>query len=202
MSRRTAISDAVTATSPVLSDEELMRRVQAGDADAFEALYDRYASRAFGLAIVICNNRQRAEEAVQDAFLSIWRSRARYDPAHSPVRTWLFALIRNRSIDIYRHNRRADSLRASQAHLNRIGMLGSVEDDVVRRDDGDRVRATLHELPAPQREVITLAYFGGLTHTEIAERLDIPLGTVKGRMRLGLEKARAEIVFQDNHNRS
>lgn len=176
-----------------------MRRVQADDADAFEALYDRFASRAFGLAIVICNNSQRAEEAVQDAFLCVWRSRAQYDPAHSPVRTWLFALVRNRSIDIYRHHRRRDSLRASEAHLDQIAMLGSVEDDVVRRDDGDRVRATLHELPAPQREVITLAYFGGLTHTEIAERLDVPLGTVKGRMRLGLEKARAELVFQDNH---
>ncbi len=187
---------AAPADSPLLSDEDLMRRVKADDADAFGELYDRYSSRAFGLAIVICNSSERAEEAVQDAFVSVWRTRARYDQGGGGIQNWIFALVRNRSIDIYRRNRRGDGLRASEAHLDRIAMIGSVEDDAVERDEGERVRGTLHQLPALQREVIALAYFGGLSHSEIAQRLDVPLGTVKGRMRLGLQKARAELVFQ------
>lgn len=139
---------------------------------------------------------ERAEEAVQDAFVSVWRTRARYDQGRGGIQNWIFALVRNRSIDIYRHNRRGDGLRASEAHLDRIAHDRSVEDDAVKRDEGERVRGTLHQMPALQREVIALAYFAGLSHSEIAQRLDVPLGTVKGRMRLGLEKARAEIVFQ------
>ena len=188
---------AAPADAPLLSDEDLMRRVKADDADAFEELYDRYSSRAFGVAIVICNSGERAEEAVQDAFVSVWRTRARYDQGRGgTIQNWIFALVRNRSIDIYRRNRRGDGLRASEAHLDRIAMIGSVEDDAVKRDEGERVRGTLHQLPALQREVIALAYFGGLSHCEIAERLDVPLGTVKGRIRLGLQKARADLVFQ------
>ena len=102
-----------------------MRRVKADDADAFEELYDRYSSRAFGLATVICNSSERAEEAVQDAFLSVWRSRARYDEGRGGIQNWIFALVRNRSIDIYRRNRRGDGLRASEANLDRIAMIGS-----------------------------------------------------------------------------
>jgi len=170
-----------------------MQRVQADDASAFEQLYDRYAPRAFGLASVSCSSSERAEEVVQDAFLSMWRSRAGYDEAQGSVQTWIFALIRNRSIDIYRRNQRGDGLRASEQHLDRVATVGCVEGDAIKRDDGDRLWGMLQQLPAPQREVIARAYFGGLTHTEIADRLDIPLGTVKGRMRLGLEKARAGI---------
>jgi len=184
----------MSSAAPSLSDETLMQRVQADDVNAFEELYDRYSSRAFGLAIASCSSSERAEEAVQDAFLSMWRSRARYDETHGSVQTWIFALIRNRSIDIYRRNRRGDGLRAAEEHLDRIATLGCVEDDAIRRDDGDRLHSLLRELPDTQREVITLAYFGGLTHTEIADRLDIPLGTVKGRMRLGLERARMGIA--------
>jgi len=186
---------AAPVDSPLLSDEVLMRRVKADDADAFEELYDRYSSRAFGLAVVICNSNERAEEAVQDAFVSVWRSRARYDQGRGSIQSWIFALVRNRSIDIYRHNRRGDGLRASEAHLDRIAMVGSVEDDAVKRDEDERLRGTLHQMPALQREVIALAYFGGLSHSEVAQRLDVPLGTVKGRMRLGLEKARADLVL-------
>jgi len=187
---------AAPADSPLLSDEDLMRRVKAEDADAFGELYDRYSSRAFGLAVVICNSSERAEEAVQDAFVSLWRTRARYDQDRGGIQNWIFALVRNRSIDIYHANRRGDGLRASEAHLDRIAMIGSVEDDAVTRDEGERVRDTLHQMPALQREVIALAYFGGLSHSEIAQHLDVPLGTVKGRMRLGLQKARDDLVFQ------
>lgn len=106
---------------------------------------------------------------------------------------WIFALIRNRSIDIHRRHRRGDALRASDAHLDQVAAADSVEDDALRRDDASRLHASLQQLPAAQRQVIALAYFGGLTHRQIAERLELPLGTVKGRMRLGLEKARAGI---------
>lgn len=174
-----------------------MRRIQADDVEAFERLYDRYSSRAFGLANAICRCKERAEEAVQDAFLGVWRSRDRFDPSRGGIQTWVLTLVRNRSIDSFRRERRGDGLRASEAHLDRIALPGSVEDDAVRRDEHDGVRASLHTLPAPQREVIALAYFGGLTHREIATRLDIPLGTVKGRMRLGLDKARATIACLD-----
>ena len=186
---------AAPPASPLLSDEDLMRRVKADDADAFEELYDRYSSRAFGLAVEICNSNECAEEAVQDAFVSVWRTRARYDQGRGGIQSWIFALVRNRSVDIYRRNRRGDGLRASEAHLDRIAMIGSVEDDAVKRDEGERVRGTLRQMPALQREVIALVYFGGLSHSEIAQRLDVPLGTVTGRTRLGLEKVRAGLVL-------
>lgn len=180
-----------------LSDGDLMRRVQADDIQAFEHLHDRYAATARGIASMICHSSERAEEAVQDAFLGAWGSRASYDEAHGELRTWLLTLVRNRSIDINRRNRRGDVLRASDAHLHRIAALDSVEDEAVQRDQGNGLRASLRQLPPLQREAIVLAYFGGLTHTEIAERLDVSLGTVKGRIRLGVCKARAEIVFRE-----
>lgn len=189
------IRGGVPARPSALSDRDLMRRVQADDIEAFEQLYDRYAATAFGIASMICRNSERAEEAVQDAFLGAWGSRASYDEARGELRTWLFSLVRNRSIDIYRRNHRGDVLRASEAHLSRIAALDSVEDDAVQRDQGVGLRASLRQLPTLQREAIVLAYFAGLSHTEIAERLDVSLGTVKGRIRLGVRKARAEIVF-------
>lgn len=167
-----------------------MRLVRVDDRDAFAALYDRYSSRAYGFARAMCDTPERAEEAVQDAFLRLWRSRGAYDPAQATARTWIFALIRRSCIDIFRRYRRGDSLRASDAHLEYVAAIGSAEDDAERHEEGREVHAALAQLPDAQREVIVLAYFGGLTHTEIAERLQLPLGTVKGRMRLGLTSAR------------
>jgi len=178
----------------VLSDEDLMRRVQGNDTQAFEDLYDQYSARAFGFASKLCGTPERAEEAVQDAFLCLWRTRGRYDPALGCVQTWLLALVRNRSIDIYRRNHRHDQARAGEIHLDLVPAAGDcVEDGVVARDDAREIRAALAQLPAVQLEVIVLAYFGGLTHTEIAARLALPLGTVKGRMRAALGSAREGI---------
>jgi RNA polymerase sigma-70 factor (ECF subfamily) len=180
--------------SAAVSDHELMRRIQADDVRAFEALYDRYSARAFGLARVICGGSRRAEEAVQDGFLSLWRSRASYDPARGNPGAWLLTVIRYRSIDVMRRGGQDDRLRESDGQLDYLPALGSVAKDAEAHDEATRLRASLHALPAAQLEVIALAYFGGLTHTEIAARLQLPAGTVKGRMRLGVQKLRDEIA--------
>lgn len=177
----------------VVNDEELMRRIQAGDVRAFEVLYDRHNARAFGLARFICRDSQRAEDAVQDGFLTIWLSRASYDPSRGCARTWLLTVIRHRSIDVMRRGRRDDSLRGPDVELELLAAPGSVVEGAEANDDAERVRASLRELPVLQRQAIALAYLGGLTHTEIADRLQLPAGTVKGRIRLGLDKVRADI---------
>ena len=185
MSRNTSI---YTTGPPELSDDDLMQRVQAHDIAAFEQLYVRYSARTLGLARMVCGSREHAEEAVQDGFLALWRSRDRYDKRRGTPQTWIFALVRNRSIDIRRRNRAHDNEHARRAHLEDLvtAISSSVEDDAIRHEDAACVRGLVHQLPASQRDVIVLAYFGGLTHVEIAERLAAPLGTVKSRMRLGL----------------
>lgn len=183
----------MAAKAAVASDEELMSRVQADDAIAFEELLDRYSAKAHGLAHLICRDSVRAEDAVQEGFIAIWRARATYDPARGSARAWMLTLVRHRSIDLMRQGGRGNWLWESDEWLDGIPAPACVAEQVERQDEGDRLRASLRELPVLQREVIVLAYFGGLTHTEIAERLRLPPGTVKGRMRLGLHKLRAEI---------
>lgn len=170
-----------------------MRRVQADDVRAFEELYDRYSARAFGLARLICGNSQRAEDALQDGYLAVWRSRASFDPDRGSPRAWLLTTVRHRSINLMRRGRSYDGVRESNGELEYFPAAGSVAEDVETHDDASQVRGLLLGLPAAQREAIALAYFGGLTHTEIATRLQLPAGTVKGRIRLGLQKVRADI---------
>ncbi len=170
-----------------------MRRVQADDVRAFEELYDRYSAKAFGLARLICGDSQLAEDALQDGFLAVWRSRASFDPDRGSPRAWLLTVIRHRCIDVMRRGRSGDGLREPDHELDHFPAPGSVADDVEVHDEASQVRALLLGLPAAQREAIALAYFGGLTHTEIATRLQLPAGTVKGRIRLGLQKVRADL---------
>lgn len=176
-----------------VSDEDLMRRIQADDLRAFEALFDRHSARAFGLARLMCSNDSDAEEVLQDGFLAVWSSRGSFDPARGSARAWLFTVIRHRAFDQMRRGRREGQLRASDELLGRLFAPGSVVEEAERHDEADQVRGLLRALPPAQLEVIMLAYFGGLTHTEIAARLQLPTGTVKGRMRLGLRKVRAGI---------
>lgn len=185
-----------TITDPALeagSDEGLMQRIQADDIHAFEELYDRYSSRAFGVARAICGSSHRAEDAVQEGFLALWQSRGSFDPTRGSTRSWLFTVIRHRSFDLLRRTRRNDGLRESDDALGFLLAPDSVDQDAEQHDEAGRVRNSLLQLPVAQRQVIVLAYFGGLTHTEIAARLQLPAGTVKGRMRLGLQKLRAEL---------
>ncbi len=176
------------------SDEDLMLRIQADDTPAFEELYHRHSARAFGLARFICGGSHRAEEAMQEGFVSVWRSRDSYDPVRGGAKTWVLAVIRNRSLDIMRQGGRDDRRLASEAQLEYLQAPESVAAAAEKRDKGGRLRASLRDLPPLQREVIALAYFGGLTHTEIASRLELPVGTVKGRMRLGLDRMRTRLA--------
>jgi RNA polymerase sigma-70 factor (ECF subfamily) len=172
-----------------LADEDLMELVRDGHARAFEAVFDRHAGAAFSLAYRMCGSRGRAEDVVQEAFLSLWRSGSRYDRARGSVRTWILSVVHNRGIDVIRREAPRDARDVSDDGLaERAQSLELTDAEVERRDDARRVRSALAELPADQRQVIELAYFGGFTHTQISEMLDLPAGTVKGRMRLGLSK--------------
>jgi RNA polymerase sigma-70 factor (ECF subfamily) len=176
-----------------LADEDLMQLLPDGDQDAFEAIYDRHGRAAYSLAYRIAGDRDVAEDIAQEAFLSIWRSGARYDPARGSVRTWVLGVV---------HHRAIDALRRSSVHSRRRASAEGIEErheaperertdaQVVRRDEAREVQDVLRMLPENQLEVVRLAYFGGFTHTQIAQMLDEPVGTIKGRMRLGLEKMR------------
>ncbi|GAC1320049.1 MAG: sigma-70 family RNA polymerase sigma factor [Thermoleophilaceae bacterium] len=176
---------------------ELMRRVQVGDADAFALLYDSLAPAAYRVAWSICKDEDRANDAVQDGFLSIWRCRASYRAERGSARAWAMTVVRNRSIDALRRDRSLDRHRVDgDGVAERLHAKDNVEDEAIDRDQAEGLRDLLTTLPLAQREVVALAYFGGLTHSEIATHLALPAGTIKGRMRLGLDKLRAGIVQQ------
>ena len=178
-----------------LADEEVMQLVQHGDPRAFELLYDRHGGAAFSLAYRMTGNRTAAEDVSQEAFLSIWRSRLRYQAERGSVRTWVLGIV---------HNRAIDALRRSLVHERRRTSAEGIEErqeapertdvEAARRDEARHVQSALDTLPEDQRRTIELAYFGGFSHSQIADMLDTPIGTVKGRMRLGLEKLRQQLA--------
>lgn len=177
-----------------LADEELMQLVRAADPRAFEALYDRHSRVAFSLAYRMCGARAAAEDVVQESFLAIWRSGARYDRARGSVRTWILGIVHNRAVDSLRRSNVHDRRRASdEGAATRLEAPERTDAEAARRAEAHEVRAALADLPPDQSRVIELAYYGGFTHTEIAEMLGAPVGTVKGRMRLGLEKLRGAL---------
>jgi RNA polymerase sigma-70 factor (ECF subfamily) len=179
-----------------LADEDLMTLVDRKDPDAFEAFYDRHGGAAYSLAHRIVGDPGLAEDVTQEAFLSIWRSKARFDPARGSVRAWALGIVRNRAIDALRRSARP----APKLDLDDEAVLDSrpgderTEAEAIRRETAGRLRQALGILPREQSQVIELAYFGGFSHSEIAEMVGVPLGTIKGRMRLGLEKIRASLA--------
>jgi RNA polymerase sigma-70 factor, ECF subfamily len=177
-----------------LADEDLMARVREGDARAFELIFDRHSDVAFSLAYRMCGRRTTAEDIVQEAFVSLWRSGARYDSSRGSVRTWVLGVVHNRAIDMFRREtvRTGRDVSDDEA-VGRLPSPESTEREVERRDDATLVRGAMDDLPAEQRQVIELAYFGGFSHSQIAEILKLPAGTVKGRMRLGLTKLRMSL---------
>jgi RNA polymerase sigma-70 factor (ECF subfamily) len=177
-----------------LADEDLMQLVAESDANAFAVLYERHTNVAFSLAFRMCGKRVIAEEVVQDAFLSLWRGGSRYDRTRGSVRTWVLGIVHNRAIDALRRGTVHDRGRVSDEGIEeRLEAPDRTDQEVGRRDEAREIRAALEGLPVEQSHVIELAYYGGFTHSEIATMLDTPIGTIKGRMRLGLQKLRSQL---------
>jgi RNA polymerase sigma-70 factor, ECF subfamily len=177
-----------------LADEELMQLMRRGDARAFEHVYDRHSGAAYSLAYRMVGARGTAEDVVQEAFLALWRANSRYDRTRGSVRTWILGIVHNRAIDALRRGLVHERRRAGDEGLEEHVESGERTDvEVARRDEAREVRSAMETLPAEQLRVVEMAYFGGFTHSEIAEMLDTPIGTVKGRMRLGLAKMRGQL---------
>lgn len=170
-----------------LDDRDLVLRVVDGDVRAFEAIYDRHHAQVLRFALRLTGTQRAAEEVAQDVFVSFWRSASRYDTTRGALKTWLLAIVRNRSVDwLRREARHCGSLEIDDPQVQRLEAGEDTEQQVADREQSAHVRQLLMGLPSEQREVIELSYFGELTHTEIASQVNIPLGTVKGRQRLGL----------------
>jgi RNA polymerase sigma-70 factor (ECF subfamily) len=161
-----------------------------------EALYDAHHRQAIGLAYRVVGDLADAEEVVQEVFLAAWRSGHTYDPARGSTRTWVLSMVRNRSIDVLRARRR----RPVQPLAEGVDPpdTADVPTQAVSNVDADAARVALNSLPPEQKQAIEMAYFGGLSHSEIASQLAAPIGTVKGRIRLGLDRLRVAMgVPQD-----
>ena len=185
---------------PASPENALVSRLIAGDERALGELYDRHGGMAYSLACAIVPDPADAEEVVAEAFAQVWRTAATFDPARGNVLAWLTTIVRSRSLDLVRSQRRRaralDEAVAMSDESEAPGMsTGRSEADrgVERSEAQVLVRRSLATLPAPQRKVLELAYFGGLSQSEIAEHLNEPLGTIKTRMRTGMEKLRQQL---------
>jgi RNA polymerase sigma-70 factor (ECF subfamily) len=179
-----------------LADEELMPWIGRKDPEAFEVFYDRHGGAAFSLAYRILGERGAAEDCIQEAFISIWRSGGKFDPTRGSVRSWTLSIVRNRAIDVLRSKAgKAPKMTSDDDEILESRPAGDLTDEeAMRHETATEVRGALSQLPDEQSKVIQLAYFGGFSQSEIAAMLNVPLGTVKGRMRLGLEKIRGELA--------
>jgi RNA polymerase sigma-70 factor (ECF subfamily) len=181
----------------VLADEDLISLVEAADAEAFATLYDRHSRAAFSLAYRMMGERQASEDLMQDAFLKVWRSASSYRAERGSVRTWILSIVHNRGIDQIRsqasRRRTQDKIEASAPRSQPSEAFA----ETLRNSQRDQVREALDTLPPEQLKILELAYFSGYTHVEISDLLRLPLGTVKGRMRLGLKKIRDYFESRD-----
>jgi RNA polymerase sigma factor (sigma-70 family) len=171
-----------------LSDEAVVALTARSDEVALAELYDRYGRAAYRLALRVLRDDALAEDAVQEAFLAVWRGAARFIPERAKASTWIMTLVHRRAVDLVRREerRRADPL----PELELESGEPSAADAVWLRLERERVQAALRQLPDQQREAIELAYYGGFTQSELAERLGVPLGTIKSRMFTGLSRLR------------
>jgi RNA polymerase sigma-70 factor (ECF subfamily) len=178
-------------------DRDLIGRIQRGDEDAFRGLFRRYAPTALGLAKRVVRQEHLAEETVQEAFLSVWRNPAGFDPTRGSVRSWLMTAVHNRAVDAVRREeaqrRRAEDA-AADPDLGPVDPGNSVVEEMGLFQERVAVREAMQKLPAEQRLVIELMYFGGQSQSRIAERLKLPLGTVKSRTLLAMRRLRAELL--------
>jgi RNA polymerase sigma-70 factor (ECF subfamily) len=171
-----------------VTDSALVARCALGDEAALAALYDRYASLAYGLALRIVRDATLAEDVVQEAFLGLWRGAARFDQARAKVSTWLLTMVHHKAVDAVRREQARPRPAAEEAPERADDT--DVAGDVVRADDAAAVRRALAGLTPPQRQVLELAYFGGLSQSEVAERLGEPIGTIKSRTHAALARLR------------
>jgi RNA polymerase sigma-70 factor, ECF subfamily len=169
------------------TDEELLAAIAAGDEQALAELYDRLGGVAYRLAVRILRDTALAQDAVQDAFLGVWRTAVAFDPARGKASTWLLTLVHRRAVDLVR---REDRRRADPLDDAPIASGDATDESAEVREERRRVQAALAQLQPDQREALELAYYGGLTQSELAERLGVPLGTVKSRMFTGLSRLR------------
>ncbi len=185
-----ADSVAVTDTS----DQALLERLATrADTEALSELYDRYQALMYGLAMRITNDAQLAQDAVQEAFVGVWRNAGRYSASRASVRTWILSITHHRAIDLIRRRRATVPLPEAGETVAAALTVPDVWPEVSRSMDSDTVRDAMAQLPAAQRQAIELAYFHGLTQLEIAERTQSPLGTIKSRVRLGLRTLRRHL---------
>jgi RNA polymerase sigma-70 factor (ECF subfamily) len=181
----------------LLADEELIAPVVEGDAGAFAVLYERHARAAYSLAYRMMGEKQAAEDLVQDALLKVWRGAGSYRTERGSVRTWILSIVHNRGIDQLRS---LASRRRTQGKVEASAPASQSSEafaEAWRNTRRDQVREALGTLPPEQLKILELAYFSGYTHAEIAGLLGLPLGTVKGRMRLGLKKIKDYFDSQD-----
>lgn len=183
---------AIVLTAP---DADVVPMLAAGDPRAIDSLYDRYSRLAFGLAFKMLNDRMAAEDVVQEAFVALWRHARSFDADRGQVRSWLLRIVRNRAID---------RLRSGGTHRETtniddvdVPVADTAWDHVSADADRTQVRELLSQLPTSQRRAIELSYFGGLSQPEVAANMGIPLGTVKSRQRLALEKMRQSLVSRE-----
>lgn len=188
----------MTVDDPAVGDDALLERLVRRDEEALAILYDRHGRAAFSLAVRLVGDPETAEEVVQESFLAVWRRAETYRTERGSVRGWLLTVVRNRAIDVLRSRdgrTRAGVAVGRPVSIEDLVLIASdnPEEEAMRAVDGKVVRAALASLSPEQREVVELAYFGGLAYPEVAARVGVPLGTIKSRMRLALERLRALI---------
>lgn len=188
---------AVALTAPPLAaaadavrtrDAADVARLAAGDVEPLRDLYDRYGAIAFGFALRVVRDHGLAEECVQDAFVALWRNAGRFDPERAKLTTWLLTVVRNRAVELLRA--RAARQTDLRPEVDGDGVDAGAAEAAVEAERAQLVAEALATLPEPQLAVVRLSYFDGLSHGEIATRLGLPLGTVKGRLRLALDRLR------------
>ena len=179
-------------------DEVLLERLTRKDPEALDALYTRHGRTAFALAYRVLGSPEAAEDVVQEAFLSVWRNAGSYQQARGSARGWLLAVVRNRAIDAIRAREARPKISATVEEMGTLPAGDSdPAEDALRRVEAEAVREALASLPSEQRETVELAFFSGLSYPEVAARTGAPLGTVKSRMRLALERLRGLLLTGD-----
>ena len=178
------------------SDEKLLWALQQDDIAALEEFYDRHQGIALAVAYQVLEDRELAEDVLQEAFLAVWRQAGSFNPERGRVRTWFLSIVRHRAIDITRGR----SFAKERISLDEIAFELANPDawqELSAKLDGEQIKGAVEALPSEQQEAVRLAYFSGLTHREIADRTGVPLGTVKGRMRLAMQKLRNLLAEMD-----